>query len=81
MPHSVEGIRTRGGVLVYEATISESGAVQALRPLRPLPRHPGYPDIDRAFRETVASWRYTPTLINGKAVAVCLTVSLTIDVR
>ncbi len=81
IPPSLEGVRTAGSTLVYEATIGEDGQVRNVRLVRPLPTHPGYPEIDRHFRETLLTWRYTQTVIDGRAVSVCLTISATVDVR
>jgi hypothetical protein len=81
VPSSVRGLRTAGGVLLYETRIAESGSVQDVRLLRPLPSDPGYVEIDRAFRQTIRTWRYSTTVVSGRPVSVCLTVSVIVDVR
>jgi len=81
LPDSMRGLRTAGGVLLYEARIAESGSVQDVRLLRPLPSDPGYVEIDRIFRQTLRAWRYSTTVVSGKPVSVCLTVSAIVDVR
>ena len=63
------------GTVVLEATIDESGAVNNLRVLESIPL------LDRAAIEAVTRWRYTPTRLNGKPVAVLMTVRVTFTLR
>ena len=63
------------GTVVLEATIDESGAVNNLRVLESIPL------LDRAAIEAVSRWRYTPTRLNGKPVAVLMTVRVTFTLR
>ncbi len=58
------------GVVILEATISESGAVENLRVLR------SHPLLERAAIEAVRQWRYTPTRLNGVPVPVIMTVTI-----
>ena len=81
VPASVQGVRTAGSTLIYEATIGEDGQVRDVRLLRPLPAHAGYPEMDRAAREALLTWRYAPTVVDGRAVPVCLSMSVTVEVR
>ena len=63
------------GTVILEATIDASGAVQDVRVLRSIPL------LDRAAMEAVARWRYTPTRLNGVAVPILLTVTVTFTLR
>jgi protein TonB len=58
------------GVVVLEAVISTSGAVQNVRVLR------GNPLLNESAVDAVRQWRYTPTLLNGTAVPVIMTVTV-----
>ena len=58
------------GVVILEATISESGTVENLRVLR------SHPLLERAAIEAVRQWRYTPTRLNGVPVPVIMTVTV-----
>jgi protein TonB len=65
--------RQRGvqGVVILEAVIMPSGCVGGLAVI-------GHADpaLDMSALRAVAEWRYTPTLLNGKAVSVIMTVTV-----
>lgn len=58
------------GVVILEVTIDPSGAVSDARILRSVP------GLDQAAIDAVRQWQYTPTLLNGVAVPVIMTVTL-----
>jgi protein TonB len=58
------------GLVSIEATIDESGAVSEARVLRSIP------ELDDAALEAVRQWKYRPTLMNGAAVPVIMTITI-----
>jgi len=58
------------GVVILEAVIAEDGSVRDVRVLRSIPL------LDTAAVEAVRQWRFTPTLLNGEAVPVVMTVTV-----
>jgi periplasmic protein TonB len=58
------------GMVIVEATIGPSGDVLDARVLRSIPL------LDAAALNAVRQWRFTPTLLNGQAVAVVMTVTV-----
>jgi TonB family protein len=58
------------GVVIIEAVIGEDGKVRAARVLRSIP------NLDPAALEAVKQWEFTPTLLNGAAVPVVMTVTV-----
>jgi protein TonB len=58
------------GVVILECTISPQGEVVAVKTLR------GLPMLDEAAIEAVQQWEYSPTLLNGVAVPVIMTVTV-----
>jgi TonB family protein len=58
------------GVVIMEATIGVDGKVTDVRVLRPIPL------LDQAALEAVRQWEYEPTMVNGVAVPVVMTVTL-----
>jgi TonB family protein len=58
------------GIVIAEATIAPTGAVQDVRILRSIPL------LDQAAREAVSQWRFSPTVLNGVAVPVIMTVTV-----
>jgi TonB family protein len=58
------------GVVILEAVIGEDGRVRDLRVLRSIPA------LDRAAVDAVRQWEYTPTVLNGKAVPIVMTVTV-----
>jgi len=59
------------GVVIIEATISQTGQVMNMKLLR------GAPLLDQAALEAVRQWEFTPTLLNGVPVPVIMTVPVT----
>ena len=58
------------GIVIIEATIGPSGAVQDARVLRSIPL------LDQAALDAVRQWQFTPTLLNGVPVPVIMTVTV-----
>jgi TonB family protein len=58
------------GVVIIEAVIGEDGKVRAARVRRSIPM------LDPAALEAVKQWEFTPTLLNGAAVPVVMTVTV-----
>ncbi len=58
------------GVVILEAVIGEDGSVRNVTVLRSARL------LDDAAIEAVRQWRFTPTLLNGQAVAVVMTVTV-----
>jgi protein TonB len=63
------------GLVILECTIDESGVVRDVRVLRSVP------PLDGAAIDAVTQWRYTPTRLNGRAVPVLLTVTVTFTLK
>ncbi len=58
------------GMVILEALIAEDGSVQDVRVLRSTPL------LDPAAEHAVRQWRYRPTLLNGQAVPLLMTVTV-----
>lgn len=76
----LRAIRTHGGVLVYQVTIAASGNVTEARLAKPVDAEEPWPTLAEGWRVAILDWLYEPTVVNGKAVAVCMTTTVTIDV-
>ena len=59
------------GVVIIEATISETGQVINAKLLRSVPL------LDQAAIEAVRQWEFTPSMLNGVPVPVIMTVTVT----
>jgi periplasmic protein TonB len=58
------------GVVILEAVLTAQGGVESVRVLRSIPL------LDQAAVDAVRQWRYTPTLLNGQAVPIVMTVTV-----
>ncbi len=63
------------GVVIIETRIDENGNVSDTRLLRSIPL------LDQAAVDAVKQWQYTPTLLNGAAVPVVMTVTINFSLR
>lgn len=59
------------GVVIVEATISETGCVNSIRVLRSVGA-----ELDLSAIDAVSGWAYTPTLLDGIPVPVIMTVTV-----
>ncbi len=66
----------KDGVVILEAVITANGAVDDVRILRS-----ANPLLDAAAAKAVRQWRYKPATLNGRAVNVYLTVTVTFGLR
>ncbi len=69
MPEAAKTARVQG-VVVLEVVINVDGAVENTRVVRSIPL------LDEAALDAVRQWRFTPTLMNGQAVPVIMTVTV-----
>jgi len=65
----------RAGIVVLEAVISESGGVDDVRILRSVAL------LDQAAIDAVRQWRFTPTMLNGEAVPIVMTVTVNFQLK
>jgi protein TonB len=63
------------GIVILETTIDAQGVVQDVTVLRSVPM------LDRAAIEAVRQWRYQPTRLNGQAIPIIMTVTVTFSLR
>ena len=63
------------GVVILEAIIDTDGKVKRVKALRSVP------GLDESALAAVKQWEYTPTLVNGVAVPVIMTVTVAFGVR
>ena len=68
-PRLALAARTQGSV-VLEAVIAEDGSVRDVRVLKSIPL------LDRPAMDAVRQWRFTPTILNDKAVSVLMSVTV-----
>ena len=64
------------GVVILEATLTRTGAVSDVEVLRS-----AVPALDEAAIAAVRQWRYEPTLVDGEAVSILLTVTVNFQLR
>ena len=70
-PEAVKAARI-SAVVLLTTTINENGEVSEIKVLR------GHPLLDDPAVEAVKQWRYSPTYLNGEAVPVITTVSVSL---
>jgi protein TonB len=73
-PDYPQAMRDAGleGVVPMEALIGKDGTVSSVRLLSAQV----HPEFARAAEDAVRQWRFSPTLLNGEAVEVRMTVSV-----
>jgi TonB family protein len=66
--------------LVYDVVIDSEGNVSSVSLARPFREEPPWTELHNATVEAIRKWKYEPTLVEGVAVPVCLTVTVTAEV-
>jgi TonB family protein len=66
------------GLPIIEAVIGPDGKVVDTRLMRRSQWDPPWPEFDQAAVDAVGRWVYTPTKVNGRAVPVCVTITVNI---
>jgi TonB family protein len=61
----------RGGIAILELTVGASGCVGRAEVLRSIG-----PDLDLAALRAVTGWAFKPTIVDGRAVALIMTVTV-----
>jgi len=64
------------GVVILEAIITASGSVEEVKVLKSV-----NPLLDASAVRAVSGWRYKPATLNGRAVRVYLTVTVTFNLH
>ena len=73
--------RSIGGVWIGQALIESDGAIHHVWVLREFIADPPWPELNEAITTAIKQWTFTPTKVNGKAVPVCLTVTVNTDLQ
>jgi len=63
------------GVVILEAVINKEGRIDSLRVVS------GHPILTQAAMDAVKQWKYRPTILNGEAVDVITTVTVTFTLQ
>jgi TonB family protein len=66
---------------MYEAAIGTDGQIASLRTLKPISGAAPWPLLDKTAQAAISKWQYEPPLVAGKPATVCITITVTIDVR
>lgn len=68
--------------MVAKVAVNSEGKVTHLRVIRlAWPKLPNSRTINREAVDSIRRWRYAPTIYDGKPVAVCSDVSVTVDLQ
>jgi hypothetical protein len=66
------------GIWIGDALVGPDGRVHKVAVVRDFRFTPAAPQFSAAIVEAIEQWTYTPTLLDGQAVPVCVTVAVTI---
>ena len=68
-------------IWIGEALVDQDGKVRDVWTIRPLRFEPAWPEFEDALRASIRQLVYEPVVIDGKAVPVCVTISVINHVR
>jgi hypothetical protein len=67
------------GMWLGEALISSTGRVAHVWPIRAVKFVPPFPAFNNAITDAIQQWEFEPLLVQGKAMPVCMTVTININ--
>jgi outer membrane biosynthesis protein TonB len=67
------------GVWLGEILINDSGNIARVRPLREIRFVPPFPAFNNAITDAIRQWEFEPLHVQGKAMPVCMTVTVNIN--
>jgi hypothetical protein len=67
------------GVWLGEILINDSGKIVRVWPLREIRLVPPFPAFNDAITDAIRQWEFEPLLVQGRAMPVCMTVTVNID--
>jgi hypothetical protein len=76
---AMQKIRVPGGPLIFDAVINANGSVTDVRAHRLRARRRPSARLEDLWRKAIQEWTFEPTTVDGQAVPVCMTVTVTID--
>lgn len=71
--------KAASSIWLGDALVDQGGKVRAVWTLRPLRFDPPWPEFDDAIAAGIRQWTYEPAVVEGQAVPVCVTVSVSIN--
>ena len=77
----LRGVRPHAGALVFNVTISPTGSVSDASPVKAVDPERPWPIIAERWQAAILHWRYEPSTVMNKPVAVCLTVLVNVHVE
>ena len=69
------------GIWIGFFLISPEGAVVGVWPIREPSFKPPWPEFHKAIPNAIRKWKYEPSVVDGEAVSVCTTVTISIHPR
>lgn len=69
----------RSGVPMLQYVIEPGGTIEEIRFIRKPAFRPPWPEADQAILDAMYQWGYEPTIVNGVAVPVCVTMMININ--
>jgi hypothetical protein len=81
IPDRCRKARLDSSVIIYEATILETGDVAEVTTLKAPNSSPPCPELETAAHTAISQWKYEPATLHGKPVRVRLTITQTLYLR
>lgn len=76
----LRNVHTHAGVLIFDIRIDTSGSVADVRLAKPVDQQAPWPTLAERWRKAISDWRYEPPTLDHEPVAVCLTVTVRVEV-
>jgi hypothetical protein len=81
LPQECGTVKYESAIFVFRGVISEDGRVTNVQAVKPPKTKPACPSLERSYLIAISKWRYKPAMLNGKPVAVELTVTVGLHLK
>jgi len=73
--------RVKSSIWIGEVLVDDQGAISHVWSLREIQLEPAFPAFNRAIVDAIRQWRFEPAMLGGKAIPICMTVTVGLEVQ
>jgi hypothetical protein len=73
--------RVKSSIWIGEVLVDDQGAISHVWALREIQLEPAFPAFNRAIVDAIRQWRFEPAMLGGKAIPICMTVTVGLEVQ
>lgn len=73
--------RVKSSIWIGEVLVDDQGVISHVWSLQEIQLEPAFPAFNGAIVDAISQWRFQPAMLGGKAIPICMTVTVGLEVR